>query len=100
MITLGIANALIMVRLTQRLRVVVLREEVTEDRIEGNGDKQLRLDGGGIPGRIFHRVFRLIDRPWKVYLLGVLFCLCFDIQLLFVQMHNHGMLRGCPLFLE
>jgi high-affinity nickel-transport protein len=89
-----------MVRLTQRLRVVVLREEVAEDRIEGNGDKQARLDGVGILVRIFHRVFKLIDRPWKIYPLGVLFSLSFDIQLLFVQMHNHGMLRGCPLFLE
>lgn len=70
-----------------------------EDRIEGNGDKRLG-HGGDILVRIFHGVFKLIDRPWKMYPLGVLFGLGFDIQLLLVEMHNHSMLRGCPLFLE
>lgn len=71
LIILGIANALIILRLTQRPRVVP-REEVIEGRTEGNGDKRLGLDGGSILVRIFHGVFKLIDRPWKVDPLGVL----------------------------
>ncbi|CAK7199149.1 hypothetical protein SEUCBS139899_001821 [Sporothrix eucalyptigena] len=38
----------------------------------------LRLEGGGFLVRIFRRLFVLIDRPWKMYPLGVLFGLGFD----------------------
>lgn len=38
----------------------------------------LHLEGGGLMARLFRRLFVLIDRPWKMYPLGVLFGLGFD----------------------
>ncbi len=79
LILLGIANAWILLKLAQRMRVV-LREEVAGDR-EGAQEGAvagLNLEGGGIMVRIFKKLFKLIDRPWKMYPLGVLFGLGFD----------------------
>jgi high-affinity nickel-transport protein len=79
LILLGIGNAWILWKLVQRLRVV-LREN-----IEGIGESAeegaiagLDLEGGGIMVRVFKKVFKFIDRPWKMYPLGVLFGLGFD----------------------
>ncbi|BFZ60478.1 hypothetical protein YB2330_001514 [Saitoella coloradoensis] len=44
----------------------------------GRSDKKARIFGGGLLTRVFGRLFRLIDRPWKMYPLGVLFGLGFD----------------------
>ncbi|EFX00338.1 nickel transporter [Grosmannia clavigera kw1407] len=38
----------------------------------------LHLEGGGLLVRLFRRLFVLIDRPWKMYPLGLLFGLGFD----------------------
>jgi high-affinity nickel-transport protein len=79
LILLGIGNGWILWKLVQRLRAV-LREEVDGDREAGNeGDVAgLNLEGGGIMVRMFKKVFKFIDRPWKMYPLGVLFGLGFD----------------------
>lgn len=79
LILLGIANAWILWKLVQRMRVV-LREEVAGDRegAEEGTVAGLNLEGGGIMVRIFKKMFKLIDRPWKMYPLGVLFGLGFD----------------------
>ncbi|KAE9367699.1 NicO-domain-containing protein [Stipitochalara longipes BDJ] len=79
LILLGIANAWILVKLIQRMKVV-LREEVSGDRedTEEGAIAGLNLEGGGIMIRIFKKLFKLIDRPWKMYPLGVLFGLGFD----------------------
>jgi high-affinity nickel-transport protein len=78
LILLGIGNAWILVRLVQRMRVV-LREEVAANREdEGAVAAGLNLEGGGLMVRLFKRLFKLIDRPWKMYPLGVLFGLGFD----------------------
>jgi high-affinity nickel-transport protein len=53
---------------------------VSGDR-EGAGEGAvagLNLEGGGIMVRVFKKLFMLIDRPWKMYPLGVLFGLGFD----------------------
>jgi high-affinity nickel-transport protein len=78
LILLGIGNAWIMWKLIQRMNEV-LKEEVDGD-MEGvrEGTAGLNLEGGGIMVRIFKRLFKLIDRPWKMYPLGVLFGLGFD----------------------
>ena len=79
LILLGCANAWILAKLVQRMRIV-LREEVSGDR-EGAGEGAvagLNLEGGGIMVRVFKKLFMLIDRPWKMYPLGVLFGLGFD----------------------
>lgn len=79
LILLGIGNAWILYKLVQRMRVV-LREEIGGDRedAEEGAVAGLDLSGGGIMVRLFKKVFRIIDRPWKMYPLGVLFGLGFD----------------------
>jgi high-affinity nickel-transport protein len=77
LILLGIGNAWILMKLVQRMRVV-LREEVTADREDEGAAAGLNLEGGGLMVRLFKRLFKLIDRPWKMYPLGVLFGLGFD----------------------
>jgi high-affinity nickel-transport protein len=79
LILLGIGNAWIMWKLIQRMKAV-LREEVDTDRTkhEEGAVAGLDLEGGGIMVRIFKKLFKLIDRPWKMYPLGVLFGLGFD----------------------
>jgi high-affinity nickel-transport protein len=74
LILLGVGNSWILYKLVQRLRIV-LREDDRRGFEEGMG---LDLEGGGILVRLFKRVFRFIDRPWKMYPLGVLFGLGFD----------------------
>ncbi|KAF7944304.1 hypothetical protein EAE96_010703 [Botrytis aclada] len=73
LIILGIGNAWILWKLVVKLRAV-LREEVDGD----GGEMGLGFDGGGIMMRVLRRVFKVIDRPWKMYPLGVLFGLGFD----------------------
>ena len=41
-------------------------------------DLDLLLSSGGSMARIFRRLFRLIDKDWHIYLLGLLFGLGFD----------------------
>lgn len=79
LILLGIGNAWIMWKLIQRMKVV-LKEDVEGDhaRVEEGAVAGLDLEGGGIMVRIFKKLFKLIDRPWKMYPLGVLFGLGFD----------------------
>lgn len=77
LIILGIGNGWILVKLVQRMRQI-LKEELSEDRSEGADYQALSFEGGGFMVRLFKRVFKLIDRPWKMYPLGVLFGLGFD----------------------
>ncbi|KAI9047954.1 hypothetical protein LZ554_007756 [Drepanopeziza brunnea f. sp. 'monogermtubi'] len=87
LILLGLGNGWILVKLVQRLRAV-LKEEVAGDRAAAAEEEGaaaaasvvggLNLDGGGVMVRLFKRVFRFVDRPWKMYPLGVLFGLGFD----------------------
>ena len=74
LILLGLGNAWILWKLVQRMRVI-LRSPSTEIEQVGPG---LDLEGGGILVRVFKKVFKFIDRPWKMYPLGVLFGLGFD----------------------
>lgn len=52
--------------------------EATAGDAMNNSAAHLKLEGGGFLVRIFRRLFVLIDRPWKMYPLGVLFGLGFD----------------------
>ncbi|ELR08957.1 hypothetical protein GMDG_00575 [Pseudogymnoascus destructans 20631-21] len=49
-----------------------------EEGGDGEKDGLLTAAGGGILLRVLKGVFRVIDRPWKMYPLGVLFGLGFD----------------------
>jgi high-affinity nickel-transport protein len=76
LIILGIGNAWILVILVKRLRRVLAEPECSEqssDAIPG-----LNLEGGGFLIRVFKKVFKFIDRPWKMYPLGILFGMGFD----------------------
>jgi len=77
LIILGLGNGWILVKLIQKLHQVI-REEISEDRADATGDRGLSFEGGGIMVRLFKKIFKLIDRPWKMYPLGVLFGLGFD----------------------
>lgn len=77
LIILGVGNGWILYKLIQRMRQV-LKEDALEDIATGSGDRGLSFEGGGIMVRLFKKVFKLIDRPWKMYPLGVLFGLGFD----------------------
>jgi high-affinity nickel-transport protein len=48
-----------------------------EDEVTSGSD-YLALEGGGFLTRLCHKLFRVIDRPWKMYPLGVVFGLGFD----------------------
>ncbi|RDW65310.1 nickel efflux system [Coleophoma crateriformis] len=76
LILLGVGNAWILVKLVQQLRKIS-RGEVDTHAAEP-GAAGFNLEGGGIMVRLFKRVFKFIDRPWKMYPLGVLFGLGFD----------------------
>ena len=72
LLTLGLMNAYILWKLYVQLKkVIALQPE--EATSEG-----LKFEGGGCLFRSLKRLFRLIDRPWKMYPLGVMFGLGFD----------------------
>jgi len=76
LILLGIGNLVILILLIKKLRKLLRGDEsgVKESR----ADLDFTAEGGGVMVRIFKRVFKFIDRPWKMYPLGVLFGLGFD----------------------
>jgi nickel/cobalt transporter (NiCoT) family protein len=77
-------NAWILWRLVKRLREVLREEQERrvdggdEDRNEDEAAGNLQLEGAGFMASVFKRLFRIVDRPWKMYPLGVLFGLGFD----------------------
>jgi high-affinity nickel-transport protein len=77
LILLGVGNAWVLYRLSKRMKYL-LGAELNVDGSRGTGEAGLGFDEGGFMFRIFKRVFLLIDRPWKMYPLGVLFGLGFD----------------------
>ncbi|KAI2612300.1 NicO-domain-containing protein [Hypoxylon fragiforme] len=90
LILLCLGNGWVLYRLVGRLRVL-LREpdphrpeegggsdEDDEDDHEGRAAANLQLEGAGFLAHVFRKLFRIVDRPWKMYPLGVLFGLGFD----------------------
>ncbi|KAL3467166.1 high-affinity nickel-transport protein-domain-containing protein [Aspergillus heterothallicus] len=71
LILLGIMNAYILYKLYKQLQKVL-------DLPEGQEDEAWKIEGGGILFSVLKRMFKLIDRPWKMYPLGILFGLGFD----------------------
>jgi high-affinity nickel-transport protein len=58
--------------------VLAERNRVGEVHEEGVAADQFALEGAGFLARIFKGLFKAIDRPWKMYPLGVVFGLGFD----------------------
>lgn len=81
LILLALGNGWIMYRLVQRLRQL-LQQPNPHGSEEGQGEDEaatnLQLEGAGFMANVFRKVFRIVDRPWKMYPLGVLFGLGFD----------------------
>lgn len=70
LILLGLMNLYILYRLVQQMKK--LRRIAPED------ERNFELKGAGCLFYLFKKLFKLIDRPWKMYPLGVLFGLGFD----------------------
>lgn len=92
LLVLCAGNAWVLWRLVVRLRAL-LRDrrrragvraaagEGGEEEEEGDEDEaagQLSLEGVGFLANVFRKLFRIVDRPWKMYPLGVMFGLGFD----------------------
>ncbi|KAM0363220.1 hypothetical protein ACHAP4_000067 [Fusarium culmorum] len=83
LIILCIGNGWVLYKLVQRLRAV-LHDRKDRVHLEGFAEEETQiqdhfaLEGGGFLTRVFKRLFRVIDRPWKMYPLGVVFGLGFD----------------------
>lgn len=83
LIILCIGNGWVLYKLIQRLEGI-LQERRNQVRLEGFVEEETQiqdhfaLEGGGFLTRVFKRLFRVIDRPWKMYPLGVVFGLGFD----------------------
>lgn len=93
-------NAWVLWRLVRRLREVLaeqlaaVRRQSSPADGDGDGDGddnandvgdrsveaagQLKLEGAGFLATVFRKVFKVIDRPWKMFPLGILFGLGFD----------------------
>ncbi|KAL5332900.1 high-affinity nickel-transport protein-domain-containing protein [Aspergillus crustosus] len=71
LILLGVMNAYILYKLYRQMQKVL-------DLPEGQEDEAWKIEGGGVLFSVLKRMFKLVDRPWKMYPLGVLFGLGFD----------------------
>ncbi|TDZ40719.1 High-affinity nickel transport protein nic1 [Colletotrichum trifolii] len=77
-------NGWVLYKLIRRLGVVLDQErrraltgEIPEDD-ENDAATDLKLEGEGFLAGVFRKVFRVVDRPWKMFPLGILFGLGFD----------------------
>lgn len=73
LLLLGLMNGYILYKLVIQLRLILAMPVG-----HGSSPAALRVEGGGPLFRILKRIFKLIDRPWKMYPLGVCFGLGFD----------------------
>jgi high-affinity nickel-transport protein len=71
LILLGCMNVYIFYRLAQQLRRAIALPH-------GQEMPSLSFEGVGCMSLLMKRVFKLVDRPWKMYPVGVLFGLGFD----------------------
>ena len=73
LILLGIMNAYILYKLIKQLNKILAMSQADVD-----SDAAWKVEGGGILFRMLKKLFRIVDRPWKMYPVGVLFGLGFD----------------------
>jgi len=72
LIVLGLMNAYILYKLVVQIQKVIRLPPDQE------AEEAWKIEGGGCLFRVLKKMFKLIDRPWKMYPLGVLFGLGFD----------------------
>jgi high-affinity nickel-transport protein len=73
LILLGAMNAYILYKLVVQLNRILAMPVGAE-----SSPTALNFEGGGPLFRVLKKMFKLIDRPWKMYPIGVLFGLGFD----------------------
>ncbi|EMC98849.1 hypothetical protein BAUCODRAFT_41374, partial [Baudoinia panamericana UAMH 10762] len=71
LILLGIMNAYILYKLVEQLRKAI-------NSPLGEESNDFQFEGAGCMIYLLKKMFKLIDRPWKMYPLGVLFGMGFD----------------------
>src|SRR5579885_3217499 len=69
---IAVANVLVLVSVYRAFQTVKAGGSVVDE------DLNLMLSKRGLLGRLFRRLFRVIERSWQMYPLGVLFGLGFD----------------------
>lgn len=74
LIVIAILNAIVLISLIKTARN--LRNGGNHENVSSHMDKT--LESRGLLNRLYRPVSRVIDRPWKMYPLGVLFGLGFD----------------------
>ncbi|RMZ75885.1 hypothetical protein DV738_g5225, partial [Chaetothyriales sp. CBS 135597] len=72
LILLGLLNGYILWKLYVQLRKVIYMQA------EEAADEGLKFTGGGCMFRLLKGLFKTIDRPWKMYWVGLLFGMGFD----------------------
>jgi len=71
LLLLGAMNAYILFRFVNQMKKVLnLRE--------GEEEQAWRIEGGGCLFHLLKKMFKIIDKPWKMYPLCILFALGFD----------------------
>lgn len=95
LVLLCLGNGWVLYRLVGRLRCVLREQQPGDSSRRENQDggrdgddedaadedqaaNNLQLEGAGFLASVFRGLFRVVDRPWKMYPLGVLFGLGFD----------------------
>ncbi|KAF2196876.1 NicO-domain-containing protein [Delitschia confertaspora ATCC 74209] len=71
LVLLGIMNIWILYKLIVQMKKLIASEPGTEH-------ESFKIQGGGCLFHLFQKMFKLIDRSWKMYPLGVMFGLGFD----------------------
>lgn len=71
LLLLGLMNIYILYKLVVQLKKIIASEP-------GREHEEFKIQGGGCLFPLLQKLFKLVDRPWKMYPLGVLFGLGFD----------------------
>ncbi|EOO01397.1 putative high affinity nickel transport protein nic1 protein [Phaeoacremonium minimum UCRPA7] len=86
LIILCIGNGWVLYKLVKRLKEALREQEERGSDPDDDGEADggqgaataLRLEGAGFMATVFRKVFRIVDRPWKMFPLGLMFGLGFD----------------------
>ena len=70
LILLGVMNLYILFKLVQQMKKLI--------RLAPEEEQEFEIKGAGCLFHLFKKLFKLIDKPWKMYPLGVMFGLGFD----------------------
>ncbi|TWU75748.1 hypothetical protein ED733_001661 [Metarhizium rileyi] len=78
LIVLCIANAWILYTLIRKLQQELERRRAQVAVADEPEHDHFKVEAGGLLLRVFKSLFKAVDRPWKMYPLGVVFGLGFD----------------------